>query len=181
MGDRAAKINIISANGMYLGAVAVSFNKITDKVDNSPVIADLDGDAALEMVTLSDSNLTVMQLSGFSYDWRMRGRDDALGSSLKPTNSHDGARMLEVGVGLMVLPIMAANWTHATDTNLYDEEALAASSKSLIFVLLISSDLIFSSDFRVDIPLYAVLQHYGPLRPMSGTCPNPFNAFLMQV
>ena len=117
VGDRAAKINIISANGMYLGAVAVSFNKITDKVDNSPVIADLDGDAALEMVTLSDSNLTVMQLSGFSYDWRMRGRDDALGSSLKPTNSHDGARMLEVGVGLMVLPIMAANWTHATDTN----------------------------------------------------------------
>lgn len=115
VGDRAGKINILSANGTYLGAVKVSFNKNTDKVDNSPVVADLDGDAALEMVTLSDSNLTVVQLPGFSHDWRMRGRDNTLGSSMRLKNSHDGVRMLEVGIGMVALPFMAANWTYATN------------------------------------------------------------------
>ena len=116
IGDTSAKVNIISASGTYLGNVTVSFNKATDEIDNAPVIADLDGDATLEMITLSDMNLTVMRLPGFSYDWRMRGRDNTLGSSLRPINSHDGVRRLQVETTPVDPPIMAVNWTHATDS-----------------------------------------------------------------
>ena len=116
IGDTSAKVNIISASGTYLGNVTVSFNKATDEIDNAPVIADMDGDATLEMITLSNVNLTVMRLPGFSYDWRMRGRDDTLGSSLRPINSHDGVRRLQVEATPVDPPIMAVNWTHATDS-----------------------------------------------------------------
>ncbi|MEM3038476.1 MAG: DNRLRE domain-containing protein [Thermoplasmata archaeon] len=115
IGDRAAKVNIIDASGNYLGSVIASFSKATDKIDNAPVIADMNGDATLEMVTLSDVNLTLIRFPGFSYDWRMRGRDDTLGSSLRQTNSHDGVLRLTVEASSVNPPMMAVNWTHATD------------------------------------------------------------------
>lgn len=115
-GDSQGAVQVLNSNGTELRAYQVAPPGPSAKIENSVLFGDIDGDAALEMITVSDIGIEIHEIPGFSMDWRIESRDSLLESSIMPLNSPDAVELLDSLWSPLAFPEAAVNWTHANSS-----------------------------------------------------------------